>query len=237
MLARVFTLSHGWSELPCVRPVDAALFMAAGHNALRRSGPGQKYALDWRYGTSGLSRSVDRDKYRDMSSVYIGRILAYMAGAEAEKELLGRVPVGDGDDQFQIAMMADRGTDLSDEQWERYEPRMRRQTRRLVRKHRSKIERIAAALEEHGKLQAHPRCRPKVRRSGQEPRHAHQQDDSRPNRRGKAHGPRVDGEASAVLVSMMSALPPKAEVARRRWHFRFVPMPDVFNFHNSRERL
>jgi drug/metabolite transporter (DMT)-like permease len=34
-----------WSELPCVRPVDAALDMAAGHNALRRSGPGQKHAL------------------------------------------------------------------------------------------------------------------------------------------------------------------------------------------------
>jgi len=34
--------------------------MAAGHNALRRSGPGQKHALDWRYGTCGLSRSVGR---------------------------------------------------------------------------------------------------------------------------------------------------------------------------------
>ena len=44
-----------WSELPCVRPVDAALFMAAGHNALRRSGPGQQHALFRRFGTSGLS--------------------------------------------------------------------------------------------------------------------------------------------------------------------------------------
>jgi len=25
----------------------------------------------------------------------------------------------------------------------------------------------------------------------------------------------------------MSALPPKAEVARRRWHFRYVPIPEV----------
>ena len=49
-----------WSELPCVRPVDAALFMAAGHNALRRSGPGQQHALFRRNGTSGLSRSVGR---------------------------------------------------------------------------------------------------------------------------------------------------------------------------------
>ncbi len=35
-------------------------FMAAGHNALRRSGPGQKHALVGRYGTNGLSRSVGR---------------------------------------------------------------------------------------------------------------------------------------------------------------------------------
>ena len=34
--------------------------MAAGHNALRGSGPGQQHALGWRYGTSGLSRSVGR---------------------------------------------------------------------------------------------------------------------------------------------------------------------------------
>jgi len=41
---------HCWSELPCVRPSDAALDTAAGHNALRGSGPGQKPALEapWR---------------------------------------------------------------------------------------------------------------------------------------------------------------------------------------------
>ena len=34
--------------------------MAAGHNALRKPGPGQKHALVRRSGTSGLSRSVGR---------------------------------------------------------------------------------------------------------------------------------------------------------------------------------
>ena len=34
--------------------------MAAGHNALRRSGPGQQDALLRRIGTCGLSRSVGR---------------------------------------------------------------------------------------------------------------------------------------------------------------------------------
>src|SRR4029450_1750589 len=37
-------LQH-WSEQPCVRPVSAA-HVAAGHNALRGSGPGQKRAFD-----------------------------------------------------------------------------------------------------------------------------------------------------------------------------------------------
>jgi len=38
-----FTSQH-WSVQPCVRPVSAA-HRAAGHNALRGSGPGQKHAF------------------------------------------------------------------------------------------------------------------------------------------------------------------------------------------------
>ena len=37
--------SQRWSEQPCVRPMSAA-HRAAGHNALRGSGPGQKLAFD-----------------------------------------------------------------------------------------------------------------------------------------------------------------------------------------------
>ena len=37
--------SQRWSEQPCVRPISAA-HRAAGHNALRGSGPGQKLAFD-----------------------------------------------------------------------------------------------------------------------------------------------------------------------------------------------
>src|SRR5262249_13333163 len=44
-LARVFFTFAGWSVQPCVRPVSAA-HKAAGHNALRGSGPGQKPAFD-----------------------------------------------------------------------------------------------------------------------------------------------------------------------------------------------
>jgi hypothetical protein len=51
--------AHCWSELPRIRPSDAGHDVAAGHNALRGSGPGQKPALEapWR---NGLSRSVGR---------------------------------------------------------------------------------------------------------------------------------------------------------------------------------
>src|SRR5258706_6773053 len=44
-LSRVFRMSQLWSGQPCVRPSDAA-HMAAGHNAFRGSGPGQKPAFD-----------------------------------------------------------------------------------------------------------------------------------------------------------------------------------------------
>ena len=37
--------SQRWSEQPCVRPISAA-HRAAGHNALRGSGPGQKLAFN-----------------------------------------------------------------------------------------------------------------------------------------------------------------------------------------------
>jgi hypothetical protein len=44
-LARLFFTFAGWSLQSCVRPVSAA-HKAAGHNALRRSGPGQKPAFE-----------------------------------------------------------------------------------------------------------------------------------------------------------------------------------------------
>src|SRR5260370_41972882 len=52
-------LQH-WSEQPCVRPVSAA-HVAAGHNALRGSGPGQKHAFDAAVARVGCpDRQIDR---------------------------------------------------------------------------------------------------------------------------------------------------------------------------------
>jgi hypothetical protein len=59
-LARLFFTFAGWSVQPCVRPVSAA-HKAAGHNALRGSGPGQKLAFDNAVAHVGCpDRRIDR---------------------------------------------------------------------------------------------------------------------------------------------------------------------------------
>ncbi len=86
-----------------------------------------------------------RGKVRMPNAVFHARIIAYMAGAEAEIALLGRCRGGDGEDRYQIALMAEQ-LDIPDEHWDRVEPRLRAMTRMLARRHRALIERVAAAL-------------------------------------------------------------------------------------------
>ena len=86
-------------------------------------------------------------KCHGVRSAFRGTIIARMAGAEAENELLGCYLGGDGNDRREIEMMAESGdAELPDDLWRRYEPRMRRQSRRLIRKHRSKVVCVAQAL-------------------------------------------------------------------------------------------
>jgi hypothetical protein len=88
-----------------------------------------------------------RGRFRDARTAARGRIIALMAGAEAEAVILGSCEGGDLEDRYQIRLMV--GSDDSDllgARWDRYEPRMRRQTRRLFRKHQAKIKRLAGAL-------------------------------------------------------------------------------------------
>jgi hypothetical protein len=83
--------------------------------------------------------------------------MAFMAGAEAEKEF-GFLPEGDSDDRYQIACMLEGELlplSWSDEKKERYEQRLRSKTRGLVRRHRQSIERVAKALRKHGTLQSY----------------------------------------------------------------------------------
>jgi hypothetical protein len=86
-----------------------------------------------------------RGHVRDSRDAHLhARIMTYMAGAEAEKLLLGTNSIGDVDDRKQIELMADELH--RDTNWSRLEPRLRAMTRMLVRRHKAHIERVAKAL-------------------------------------------------------------------------------------------
>jgi hypothetical protein len=113
-------------------------------------------AADYRTRTSGygiiadpwvtINRWEQRGRYRPPKAAFRGRILAYMAGREAEEELLGYCPGGDDDDQYQIALML---MDLYPGEEAKFERRLRGVARSLVRRHRPKIEALSRALIEH----------------------------------------------------------------------------------------
>ena len=84
---------------------------------------------------------IDRSAYR-------ARIMANMAGAEAEIALLGTCGGGDGADRREIAAMLDG----MDGDVERQEARLRQATRQVVRRHVGKIERLARALAAYDTL-------------------------------------------------------------------------------------
>ncbi|AWV19803.1 MULTISPECIES: hypothetical protein [Methylobacteriaceae] len=84
------------------------------------------------------------------ASVFRGRALTVMAGAEAEAEILGQCQGGDGDDRYQVALML---YEIAEEgEHERIEIRLRRAARSLIRRHRTDIERVATALMERETL-------------------------------------------------------------------------------------
>jgi len=92
-----------------------------------------------------LSEWEKRGKVRFYEdAVWHARLMSYMAGAEAEAEILGRTPVGDCWDRGQIELMAEEL--CHSPPWDKMEPRLRAKTRMLVRRHRDKIERVAKAL-------------------------------------------------------------------------------------------
>ncbi len=92
-----------------------------------------------------------RGKVRDSeNAIWHARIMSFMAGAEGEVVLLGSTQCGDGDDRYQIELMAEYLEGR--ESWSRIEPRLRAMTRTLVRRHRALIERVATALIERKTL-------------------------------------------------------------------------------------
>jgi hypothetical protein len=87
-----------------------------------------------------------RGKVRFMDdAIWHAQIIALMAGAEAVAVLLGVMSRGDGEDRYQIARRAEE-LKSPDKDWDRIERRLPAMTRMLVRRHRTRIERVAAAL-------------------------------------------------------------------------------------------
>jgi ATP-dependent Zn protease len=84
-----------------------------------------------------------RGKARDEKFIWHAKIIALMAGAEAEAELLGLTALGDGGDREDIKYIS---YELAGANWDQLEPRLRAMTRQLVRRHKALIERLAKAL-------------------------------------------------------------------------------------------
>jgi hypothetical protein len=91
-----------------------------------------------------LSAWERRGKVRDnFDAVWHARIIAFMAGVEAEIVLLGSTMGGDGYDRYQIELMAE---ELNCRDWSKLEQRLRVMTRMLLRRHEIRVERVANAL-------------------------------------------------------------------------------------------
>jgi hypothetical protein len=90
-------------------------------------------------------------RVRPVETAFRAAILDLMAGAEAVTIILGSFSGGMAMTRREIeGILEDAGLDHC---WDRYEPRMRRQVQRLVRKHRQAIERVAGALLARGTLE------------------------------------------------------------------------------------
>lgn len=109
-----------------------------------------------------MSEWESRDRFRDYDSILRARAIIFMAGAEAEIEICGDCLGGDGGDRREVRDALDRiETFLGkwrvsdpEEVNQYYEPRLRRWTGILVKRHRVTIERVAAALFERWTLSA-----------------------------------------------------------------------------------
>ena len=95
------------------------------------------------------------DKWRGLEVVFHANILVSMAGAEAERVVIGCDYGGDSDDETNISWMGASMMDTLSPERDRLLAQLRRHTSRLVRKHRLRIERVAFALMEHRTLQGH----------------------------------------------------------------------------------
>jgi hypothetical protein len=104
-----------------------------------------------------LAAWADRKRYRSEDSAFVGRILATMAGREAEILFTGRCRRDDGDQSEISAMIGSLPVPCRNEAVRRedivaYQDRLRRRTQALIRRHNWKIGRVANALLQRGSL-------------------------------------------------------------------------------------
>jgi hypothetical protein len=90
-----------------------------------------------------------RGKLRSLKSIMIGRVLHDMAGAEAERVLIGCCKGGDNDDRYHAARILQFDLGRDDEKYER---QLRRMCGMLAKRHRQTIEAVAKKLIEKRKL-------------------------------------------------------------------------------------
>ena len=130
--------------------IGRALGLVCGHVTIVQDGDSSGHALiDDPYAIQYQWEC--RGKFRDLGSVFRGRIIALQAGAEAEREF-GFTPKGDFHDKAEIARMLDVRWLPEPDGTDRYEARLRSRARGLVRRHKAKIERVALALLKQGTL-------------------------------------------------------------------------------------
>jgi hypothetical protein len=84
-------------------------------------------------------------RWREQSSILIGRVITYMAGRISEEVLLGHCQGGDGDDRLQIEMML---TALGRDGDADYRARLAAMTKAAVKRHSKTIEAVADLLLE-----------------------------------------------------------------------------------------
>jgi hypothetical protein len=126
VIGRVLRLGCGQASV-----VEDEADNSAGHSVIAE--PGQT-----------ISRWEAQGKFREVKSALLGRAIALAAGRISEEVILGGCSGGDSYDVREIARIFDDLciNDRAHAQW------LRRSARRLVCRHRSKIEEVAGRLDQ-----------------------------------------------------------------------------------------
>jgi hypothetical protein len=88
-------------------------------------------------------------RYREQTTIWLGRIMTFMAGAEAEAVILGNCSGGDGNDRYQVMLMLE---EIAPKDTPAMESRLRRWAATLCRRHIDRIKLLASVLMREGFL-------------------------------------------------------------------------------------